>query len=124
MKPVAHFEFHQMDAWTLTNAEDLFYWLAAGNLAEELLISVYCQFIAAFVFGVTNMPPHQFETQLVPLSQLVQLFPLLDILDGLKAVAGLSFPAAEFPILDPLGEALLQIGAVSDDMHSCGSLEG
>ncbi len=116
MNPLAHFVFQEVVGWTLTND--------AEALNPSAPCKRYRQFIAAFVLRVADVSSHQFKTQFVHLSQLVQLLPLFDIFHGLESITGFSPPAPAFPILDPLGEALFEVGTVGHDMHACRSLQG
>ena len=77
--------------------------------------------VGPFVFGVTGMAAHPFPSDLVALCGGVEPLPQIDILDRLF-VGGP--PAALFPGVDPLGDAVAQILAVAEEPHPARALQG
>lgn len=80
-----------------------------GRLARQL--------VAAFVLRVAGVALDPFPFYGVALNGLIQPLPQIDILDRLF-VGG--FPTALLPVMDPTGDALAHILAVSAERHGAG----
>src|SRR3954452_18864842 len=78
------------------------------------------QLVGAFVVGVPGMALQPAPLDPVPLAGGIEPFPQVLILDRLL-VGGA--PAALAPAVDPLGDALAQVLAVSEQDHAHGAGE-
>ena len=105
---------------TLADGVSVFY---SRRFVDKILVGLNSQLITAFIFRVSGMTSHQFETELVFLGKLVQLFPKFYILDRLQTTLGLSFPSSPFPVFHPFRDALFDVGTVRHNMDASRSFQ-
>lgn len=90
----------------------------SGPLVQQVLVGLNRELITAFVLWVAGMPADVFKAGYMTLQIGIQLLPELHILNWL--VASLSFPApiVSFPVWHPVCDSILDVTAVSYDVHS------
>ena len=88
--------------------------------AFERLHALACQFVGALVFRVAGMALDPVQRHFMALLRRLQRLPQLHILDRL-VIGG--FPALLFPAENPLGDAILDIGAVGIEIDFAGTFQ-